>query len=185
MHSFAGPFWSSTGWLDKCTLCGHVVRDRHDQKSNFCSQPPDFITSERFRPVDRALWTGSPSILDPWSLPTPVIELKIQVFRGRLCLDKLLFNGELAFDFPELLQGCTLFCEAEQGAPIPGLPASQTALQGVVVVVVGTRGFLRPCVTLGRFSFLILLHVAHWTGGTRWGAVVDGALWRSSAACSW
>lgn len=84
-------------------------------------------------------------------------------------------------------------CEAEQGAPLPGLPARQTGPPGE-----GEWGFWifeGPAGDLGVFFLVVfcffkpefLLHVDHWREGGRtpWGAVVAGAPWPSSVACSW
>lgn len=136
-------------WLDKCTLCGHVVRDSHDQKSNFCSQhePNHLIWSPWEGFFQRTKLCGQAHLPSLTRDPHQHLFLywKSKCFPAIYPLTTFCLNGELAFDFPELLQGCTVFCEAERGAPIPGLPASQRALQGVVVVLLGTRGFLRPC----------------------------------------
>lgn len=95
-------------------------------------------------------------------------------------------NGELAFDFPELLQGCTvLWSQAGSAytwaASQPDGPPGGGGAGGAG----GDWWISKTLLNIWEIFFLILLHVAHWTGGTRWGAVVDDALWRSSVACSW
>lgn len=124
-------------WVDKRTLCGHVVRDSHDQKSNFCSQhePNHLIRSPWNGFSWRTELCGQAHLPSLTPDPHQLLFWKSKCFLVVYPQTTFRLNGELAFDFPELLQGCTLFCEAKQGAPIPGLPASQTALQGVVVVV--------------------------------------------------
>lgn len=150
MHSSTGLSWSSTDddWTS-APFVDTLLRDSHDQKFNFHRQhePKHMIWS----PCKGFFkWTKlcGQAHLPSWTPDPhqhPFLNWKANCFQAVYPLTAFCLNGELAFDFPELLQGCTLFCEAEQGAPIPGLPASQTALQGVVVAVVGTCGFLRPC----------------------------------------
>lgn len=153
MQSSIGLFWSSTDDDWTSAPCVDTLLETRMIRNLISAANMSQTTwfdhrGKVFFPVDQALWTGLPSILDLWLSPIPVFVFKIQAFAGCYPLTTSCLNGELAFDFPELLQGCTLFSEAEQRAPVPGLPASQTALQGVVVVVVvvvGTCGFLRPC----------------------------------------
>lgn len=68
-----------------------------------------------------------------------------------ICQQPFYLNQVLAFDFPELKQRCTLLCEAEQKPPVPGLPASQTALWGWGWAF----GFLRSC---WRFFFFFTFY---------------------------
>lgn len=131
-------------------------------------------------PVDQALWTGSPSILDPWPSPIPVFVLKIQVFPGCLSLDNLLFEWRISLWFPKAPAG--LHCSVK--------PSRERLYLGCQPARRPSRGWWWwwwwwTLLNIWEFFFLILLHVANWTWGTRWVAVVDDALWRSSVACSW
>lgn len=99
-------------WLDKCTLCGHVVRDSHDQKSNFCSQhePSHLIWSpwKAFFQWTKLFGQAHLPSLTPDPHQYLFLYWKSKCFLAVYPLTTSCLNGELAFDFPKLLQGCTV-----------------------------------------------------------------------------
>lgn len=167
-------------WVGKCTFYGHAVRPSHDQKSEFCCQnEPKHLNWSPWKGF-QDLWTGSPCILDPWP-PTSVFVLKIQLFPCRLSLADLLFEWRISLWFPRAPAELHSVLWSRAGSAYTWASSQPDGPPGGVAE---DSWIFKSLVNIWEF-FLILLHVAHWTGGTRWGAVVEDARWRSSVACSW
>lgn len=112
---------------------------------------------------------------------TSAFVLKIQLFPCRLSLVNLLFEWRISLWFPRAPTGLHSVLWSRAGSAYTWASSQPDGPPGGVAV---DSWIFKSPVNIWEF-FLILLHVAHWTGGTRWGAVVDDALWRSSVACSW
>lgn len=150
MHSSSGLFWSGTDDDWTSAPCVDTLLEAGTIRNLISAA--NMSQTTWFEYLGKVSCRGPSSVdrltFHPWPLTltsTSVFVLKIQAFPRRLSPDNLLFEWRISLWFPRAPAGLHCSVKPSRERLYLGCQPARRPSGGVVVVLVRTRGFLRPC----------------------------------------